>query len=114
MAARERQGRKEGIRVPYINNVSSGVCLGISKPDKIEIEETRDFVDCETGEPLNSYKACAFGNMPVIGRMYRCEKQWLLRRGFETLGVYKTEEEARKAYDKIISELAIDNTVISI
>lgn len=93
----------------YINNVSSGMCLGFAQSEKIEIGEMDGLVDCETGKLFN----CLSGGF-TLGKTYRCEKQWILRRGFEALGTYKTEEEARKAYDKIVSELAVDNKVIDI
>lgn len=102
--------RREGdTNMNYINNASAGLCCGLDASNRIEIEETTALVDCETGEPLG-----AFCSMFVPGRMYRCEKRWILKQSYNIFKTFDTREDAQSAYDDLLRKLAEANTVIEI
>ena len=50
----------------------------------------------------------------VPGRMYRCERRWMLKQSFNLLKMFDTREDAQSAYDDLIRQLAEVNTVIEI
>lgn len=93
----------------YINNASVSLCCGLGASDKIEIEETSVLVDCETNETLGT-----FCSMFVPGRMYRCERRWILKQSYNILKTFDTREDAQSAYDDLIRQLSELNTVIEI
>lgn len=93
----------------YINNASVSLCCGLGASDRIEIEETTVLVDCETNETLG-----AFCSTFVPGRMYRCERRWMLKQSYNLLKMFDTREDAQSAYDDLIRQLAEVNTVIEI
>lgn len=93
----------------YINNASVSLCCGLGASDRIEIEETTALVDCKTGKPLG-----AFCSMFVPGRMYCCERRWILKQSYNILKTFDTREDAQSAYDDLIRQLSEVNTVIEI
>ena len=93
----------------YINNASVSLCYGLGESDRIEIEEASVLVDCETNKTMDK-----FCSMIVPGRMYRCERRWMLKQSFNLLKMFDTREDGQSAYDDLIRQLAEVNTVIEI
>lgn len=93
----------------YINNVSTCVCCGFSESDKIEISESTALIDCETGDEMQ-----LIGYNFIVGHTYRCEKRFCLAQGYKIIGTYKTNEQAREVYKKIVDGLRENNTVVDI
>ena len=100
---------KGNIHMNYINNASASLCCSLGASDRIEIEETSVLVDCETNKTMDT-----FCSMVVPGRMYRCERRWMLKQSFNLLKMFDTREDAQSAYDDLIRQLAEVNTVIKI
>lgn len=89
--------------------MASGVCCGLGESDKIEIEETGVLVDCETGKDMDHF---TFGLIP--GRTYRYEMRWVIKQAYNLIKTFHTREEARRAYDDLIENLAESNIVIDV
>lgn len=89
---------EEGGEMNYLNNPVLMSCCPLNDFDVINVEKRIVLEDTETE------KAIGVGEQPELGKTYRCKEKWVLLKGYLPTGYYATEDQARAAYEKLVSE----------
>lgn len=91
----------------YINNPNNMCCCSFDRGDFIRVEKRTVLVDAV------SNKVCELGEV-TPGHSYDCEERWALVKSYTVIAYYPTEDAARAAYNDLIADLAVKETVVSV
>lgn len=91
----------------YINNLRNMCCTGFGDNDTIRVERRTVLVDAV------SNKVCELVDIKP-GHSYDCEERWALVKSYIVIAYYPTESAARAAYNDLIADLAVKETVVSV
>lgn len=91
----------------YINNPNNMCCCSFDRGDFINVQRRTVLVDIMGG------KVCELGNVEA-GHSYDCEERWALVKSYIVVAYYPTEAAARAAYNDLIADLAVKETVVSV
>lgn len=92
----------------YINNPLEMCCCSFDRGDFIRVEKRTVLVDINMGG-----KVCELGEV-TPGHSYDCELRWALVKSYIVIAYYPTEATARAAYNDLIADLAVKETVVSV
>lgn len=92
----------------YINNPLEMCCCSFDRGDFIRVEKRTVLVDINMGG-----KVCELGEV-TPGHSYDCELRWALVKSYIVIAYYPTEAAARAAYNDLIADLAVKETVVSV
>lgn len=87
-----------GEEVNYLNNPVLMSCCPLNDFDAVKVEKRIVLEDMETE------KAIGVCEQPELGKTYQCKETWVLLKGYLPTGYYATEDQARVAYEKLVSE----------
>lgn len=83
---------------------NNGMCACTVRSDKsdskLEVVKSLGYIS-DNGEAYSLYDTGKF----EPGLKLTCANVWLLKNGYETIGVYKEKETAIEAYDDILAEM---------
>ena len=91
----------------YINNPNDMCCCSFDRGDLIRVEKRTVLVD------IMGTKVCDLGNV-TPGHSYDCEVRWALVKSYIAIAYYPTEAAARAAYNDLVADLAVKETVVSV
>lgn len=91
----------------YINNPNDMCCCSFDRGDFIRVEKRTVLVD------IMGTKVCELGNV-APGHSYDCEVRWALVKSYIVIAYYPTEAAARAAYNDLVADLAVKETVVSV
>lgn len=91
----------------HINNPNNMCCCSFDRGDYIRVERRIVLVDAV------SNKICENGEI-TPGHSYDCEERWALVKSYIVVAYYPTEAAARAAYNDLIADLAVKETVVSV
>lgn len=91
----------------YINNPLEMCCCSFDRGDFINVQRRTVLVD------IMGAKVCEPGNV-TPGHSYDCEERWALVKSYIVIAYYPTEDAARAAYNDLIADLAVKETVVSV
>lgn len=92
----------------YISNRAEMCCCSLGENSDIFVRPTEVLVDSETGKPV------PLGGRAIVGHTYKCEEMFALMRGYTTVKLYRTEEDAKAAYDRLTAELDTKDAVFEV
>lgn len=92
----------------YINNPLEMCCCSFDRGDFIRVEKRTVLVDINMGGNV-----CELGEV-TPGHSYDCELRWALVKSYIVIAYYPTEAAARAAYNDLIADLAVKETVVSV
>ena len=88
----------------YINNPNDMCCCSFDRGDFIRVEKRTVLVD------IMGTKVCELGNV-TPGHSYDCEVRWALVKSYIVIAYYPTEAAARAAYNDLVADLSVKETV---
>lgn len=91
----------------YINNPNDMCCCSFDRGDFIRVEKRTVLVD------IMGTKVCELGNV-TPGHSYDCEVRWALVKSYIVIAYYHTEAAARAAYNDLVADLSVKETVVSV
>lgn len=91
----------------YINNPNDMCCCSFDRGDLIRVEKRTVLVD------IMGTKVCELGNV-TPGHSYDCEVRWALVKSYIVIAYYPTEAAARAAYNDLVANLSVKETVVSV
>lgn len=91
----------------YINNPNDMCCCSFDRGDFIRVEKRTVLVD------IMGTKVCELGDI-TTGHSYDCEVRWALVKSYIVIAYYPTEAAARAAYNDLVADLAVKETVVSV
>ena len=90
----------------YINNPNDMCCCSFDRGDFIRVEKRTVLVD------IMGTKVCELGDI-TPGHSYD-EVRWALVKSYIVIAYYPTEAAARAAYNDLVADLAVKETVVSV
>lgn len=91
----------------YINNPNNMCCCSFDRGDYIRVERRIVLVD------IMGTKVCELGDV-TPGHSYDCEVRWALVKSYIVIAYYSTEAAARAAYNDLVADLSVKETVVSV
>lgn len=91
----------------YINNPNNMCCCSFDRGDFINVQRRTVLVD------IMGAKVCEPGNV-TPSHSYDCEERWALVKSYIVIAYYPTEAAARAAYNDLVADLAVKETVVSV
>lgn len=91
----------------YINNPNDMCCCSFDRGDFIRVEKRTVLVD------IMGTKVCELGDI-TPGHSYDCEVRWALVKSYIAIAYYPTEAAAHAAYNDLVADLAVKETVVSV